>query len=142
MKPVRKAISLVFKNENGRHLIIRRSKFKDTYPNSWSIPSTYLQNEETPKKAATRLVKNKLSLEEVDINPVPIGTSKVDRGDYILQMSDFKVTNYKGSFKLNLSEYTDMKWVTINELKNLMEKEHQGVMGECIKTLLKASGTL
>ena len=66
----------------------------------------------------------------------------VDRGDHLLQMSDFLVKEYQGEIKLNEDEYTEMKWVTPRELKELIETENNGEMGECTRNFLRYQGLI
>ncbi len=80
MKPERKAISLVFKNPEGKILTTKRSIKKDSFPGFWSLPSTYLQENETIQASAERLAREKLGLKRANLLVTPIG-SGVDERD-------------------------------------------------------------
>jgi len=142
MKLHKKALSLVFSNKEGKALCVKRSSSKDSFPNFWSLPSAWIKDNETFAQVAKNLSKKKLGLENIEIEQKPLGVSEVDRGDFILEMSDYNVINFQGEIKLNSEEYVDMKWVTPEELKNIFDKEHDGMVGDCCKTFLRTKGLL
>ena len=137
IKLEKKALSLVFEKE-GKALSVRRSPNEKLFPNFWSLPSTYVRENETAVQAAKRLAVGKLGLKEISLKNLPMGVSTIDRGDFILSMSDYIVSLYEGEINLNPLDYTEMRWVTAVELKQLLDKEHQGMMGECCRVFLKA----
>lgn len=138
----KKAISLVFK-DGEKVLVLKRSPSKASFPNAWSFPSTYVQDGESLEETAERLVKRKLGIDKIVLNKLPIGTSPVvDRGDYHLQMTDYAVDSYEGEIEFNPTEYTAMKWVTPDELLQLIQEENNGKLGECTKTFLRAEKLL
>lgn len=136
MTQIRKAISLIFKNSEGKILTTKRSLNKDSFPGFWSLPSAYLHDDEKPEEAAKRLAKNKLGLRAVEIASKSIGTGISDRDSYRLHMEDYNVLVFKGRPNLNHEEYSEMKWVTVEELKDLIKREQKGQMGECTKILI------
>lgn len=141
-KPHKTAISLVFK-ESDKVLALKRSPNKESFPNAWSIPSTYIHEGESPSDAANRLVKRKLNLESVTLEETPIGTSGVvDRGKYTFEMTDYTVKEYTGDISYNTDEYTGMRWVTKEELLTLINTENNGEMGECTRTFLTSEEVL
>lgn len=142
MKPERKAISLVLKSPEGKILTTKRSMKKDSFSGFWSLPSTYLTENESAKSAANRLVKQKLGLTEVKLLDKPIGVGIDKREKYVLRMEDFQVANYNGQFYLNTQEYSEMRWVEPKELKELLRKENNGQMGECTRVFLKSESLL
>tara|TARA_B100000745_G_C20123821_1_gene384861 strand:+ start:737 stop:1174 length:438 start_codon:yes stop_codon:yes gene_type:complete len=138
----KKAISLVFRNGD-KVLVLKRSPNKESFPNAWSIPSTYIHENETPSEAGGRLVKRKLNLGGVALSSQPLGISSiVDRGAYDFQMADFEVESYDGEIVFSPDEYTEMKWVTPHELKELIDIENGGEMGECTRTFLKSENII
>lgn len=140
MKELRQAISLIFKKDN-KVFVVKRSDKKESFPNFWSIPSTYIHEGETPTIAANRLAAKKLGVSNIVLDKNPIGVSDVvEREKDKLQMTDFNVISYDGELTLNPNEYTEYRWLSSQELKELLEKEHNGVMGECTRTFLKSEG--
>jgi len=80
VKSVREAISLVFR-EDEKVLIFRRSSNRTTFPNCWSLPSAYIEENESIKDTAGKLVQSKLGLGKVILKPEIVGESVVvDRG--------------------------------------------------------------
>ncbi len=145
-KDFKEAISLVFRDLD-KVLVLKRSPNKDSFPNAWSIPSTYIRPGENVSQVANRLVKTKLGLEQVTLNKVPLGVSPlVDRGEYDLKMTDYVVEGYEGNINFNTEEYTEeyteMRWVTPIKLLDLINKENGGQMGECTRTLLISENLL
>ena len=141
-KEFREAIALVFQDDE-KILVLKRSPNKESFPNAWSIPSTYIHEGEISAEAANRLVKRKLNLASVTLKKEPIGISDiVDRGSYDFQMTDFEVESYVGDIVFNPEEYIEMKWVAPVELKNLIETENDGEMGECTRTFLKSKNLI
>ena len=139
MKPYRQAIALIFYNDN-KVLTVKRSGLSDSFPNFWSLPSTWLAEGETTLQAAQRLTQRKLGLHSIHVAQKPVGHSEADRGTYILQMSDYEVIEPYGDIRLNPEIYVDMRWVTPQELKKVIDKEHNGVMGECCRAFLQSKG--
>lgn len=140
MKPRRKALSLIFSSEEGKVLSVKRSPSKDSFPNFWSLPSTWIKDNETSLQAAQRLSETKLGLKSVNIAQEPLGTSEADRNTFVLDMSDYEVISFQGDINLNPEEYTDKRWVTPEELKDIFDKEYNGIMGECCRAFLEAKG--
>ncbi len=135
-KEFKSAIALVFRLHN-QVLVLKSSLNKDTFPGAWSLPSTYVYEGETVEETANRLVKRKLKLESVVLEEKPLGVSPVvDRGDYDFVMSDYEVKSYVGEIGFDSAEYTEMRYVTIPELVELINNDNGGVMGECTKTFL------
>ncbi len=140
-KELKKAISLVFK-DGDKILTVRRSQSKSSFPNCWSLPSTFIHEGETVSDAATRLAMKKLNLENISLEE-SIGISdSADRGDFILVMEDFLVGSYEGAITLGPDEYTELRWVTAKELMLLIETDNQGAIGECTRTFLKSEGLI
>lgn len=141
-KDFKKAISLVFR-DGEKVLVLKRSPNKESFPNAWSIPSTYIFDDETPSETANRLVKRKLGIDSVTLQEIPLGTSPiVDRGEYDFQMTDYVVISHRGSLEFDLDEYIEMRWVTPQELLALINDENGGEMGECTRTFLTSEKLL
>lgn len=142
MKLLKNAISLIFKNPKGKTLTVKRSLTKDSFPGFWSLPSTYLQENEGIQDAVNRLAREKLGLKDIKILDDPIGIGIEEREKYTLHMEDYEVIKFEGNLNLNVKEYIEMRWVRPLELKELLAKEHGNQMGECTRVYLKAEGYL
>lgn len=141
-KDFKEAISLVFR-DGVKVLVLKRSSNKVSFPNAWSIPSTYIHDGESVTETANRLVKRKLGLKQVILNVVPLGASPVvDRGEYDFKMTDYVVESQKGEIDFDAGEYTEMRWVTPAELLDLINRENNGEMGECTRTFLTSENLL
>ena len=143
MKKIRRAISLIIRNKEGKVFVVRRSPNKNSFPGCLSFPAVYLEDEESFSEAANRLVQEKLGLESVRIKPRPLGVSGVvERKDSMLEMHDFEVEEWRGEIRLNPEEYTEFLWLTPLELRGSISSENNGAMGECTRTFLKSEGLL
>ncbi|NQV12535.1 NUDIX hydrolase [Candidatus Uhrbacteria bacterium] len=134
-KDNKNAISLIFHGEEGKVLIVKRSDAKESFPGFWSLPSTYIHDDESPLEAANRLAQRKLGIDSVSLGR-SIGSNKRDKGDLVLTMEDFEVASFTGELKLDPDEYTDLKWLTKDGLRKLLEVEHDGKMGQCCEVFL------
>src|SRR5688572_5523890 len=123
---IKPALSLVFRNSRGEILAVRRSLNKPSYPGFWSLPSVYLMEGETIGEAGNRLAREKLGLERVEIEESSLGSSEASRSDHVVHMEDYNVLSFDGDIRINNDEYTEMRWVTPVQLKELLDSEHDG----------------
>jgi isopentenyldiphosphate isomerase len=141
-KVFKQALSLVFR-DGEKVLVLKRSPHKESFPSAWSIPSTYIHGDETPQETANRLIKRKLGIQNITLDQTPLGISPVvDRGDYEFQMTDYVVKSYQGNIEFDPNEYTELRWVTPQELLILIKNENRGEMGECTRTFLTSEKLL
>ena len=143
MKKLKRAISLVIKNEKGEVFMVRRSPSKNTFPGHWSLPAANLSEEEEFGESALRLAKTKLGLGGIKIANDPLAVSDVvERPKNLLKMFNYSVMEIEGDFCLNENEYTEYKWFVAEEFLQHVNDEHDGLMGECTRNLLKHEGLL
>lgn len=141
-KPLKKAISLIFK-EGDKVWVFKRSLQKEAHPGAWSLPSTYIHEDEKVTETAQRVVKRKLGLQSVSLQSEPLGVSPVvEKDTYYLQMADYIVMSYEGILTFDAEEYTQQRLVTAMELLSLINDENEGEMGECTRTYLKSEGVI
>lgn len=133
---MRKALSLIF-SEKGKILVVRRTLIKQTHAGLWSLPSTYIGEAETLKSAAERLAKNKLGIDAINIEDVPLGIFEGEHveGGFDFEMKDYKVMNYDSAIHLNQNEYTDLKWISADRIEDFIKVENNGVVGYCCQAL-------
>jgi ADP-ribose pyrophosphatase YjhB (NUDIX family) len=141
-KELKEAIALVFK-EGDKVWAFKRSMSKTVYQGLWSIPSTYIEAEESVAEAANRLAQKKLGLQSVVIAPRPLGESgAVEKEKIFLSMQDYEVLSYIGTITFNLDEYVEERLVTPQELLELVNAQDVADKGECTKTFLRAEGLI
>ena len=139
MKKIRNAVSLIIRNKEGKIFVVRRSPNKESFPGYLSLPSVYLDGNESFQDAANRLARKKLGLGGVIISSTAVGISEIaERKDALLQMYDFNVVSFDGALSVNPKEYTESLWLAPLEFRDTVASEHGGEMGECTRTFLKS----
>lgn len=109
-------------NSKGELLIQKRSKEKRLYPNLWSITSGGTDLGETTLDTAYREVKEELGI-ELKPEEVELMMSYKRNHDFVdvyLARKDIKLEE----ITMQKEEVTDVKWVTKEEIENLI-KENQ-----------------
>lgn len=88
MKPTKKALALVIKNENGEILIVKRPEDESgPIAGVWGFPAVMIKDGESEIKAAKRVGKDKLGVEIKIIER--IGETTGDRDSYTLHLCDY-----------------------------------------------------
>ena len=125
-KPIKDAVSLIIKNEEDKTLFVLRSETKDSYPLVWSLPSSFIHNDETPQDTVKRIGKDKLG---VELKPIKlINEGKSDRGDFILFMHDYEAEVSSGTPSVVSDDYIEMKWEIPSVQFSTMQE-----MGDCCR---------
>ena len=98
--------------DNGKVLILRRSKTDDWMPGHYGLPGGKLDGSERPEDAASRECKEEVQL---IVNPQDlIFLPKVSKEK---QHAFFYTTKFSGMVKLDF-EHDDFKWVNPKDLSN------------------------
>ncbi|MCU0667486.1 MAG: NUDIX domain-containing protein [Patescibacteria group bacterium] len=114
MKPTKKALALVIKNDLGEILIVKRPDTeKGPIAGAWGFPAVVIDDGESEPEAAKRVGKQKLGVEIEILNR--IGEKNGDRGDFILNLCDYNARIINGTPKVpqdnpNITQYTDWKY--------------------------------
>lgn len=123
-KPIKHAISIVLLNKNKETLFALRNKHKKSYPNTWSLPSHFVEEGETFEDTIKRIGKNKLGCElEKDFL---LKENKFEREKFILFMHVYQVKLISGKPKVNTTSYQKIKWEDAKTQFNEMD-----VFGAC-----------
>ncbi len=127
----RQAASAIIFNEQGLVLFARRATTKFPFPNTWSLPSTYIQLHEEGGQALAAAVKRKLA---IDITIVDLLDYKcAPQADYDLYMRDYVARIVHGSPTPNGEDYSEVRYV--NPLELFAGKDRSR-MGLCTRLLL------
>lgn len=89
-KPLRRVVSVVIQNEEGKTLFALRSAHKDPYPNMWSLPSYYMQPGEEPEDTTRRIGIGKLGT-TLDVGEL-LNKGTSEQEEFFRQMYVFQVT--------------------------------------------------
>ncbi len=124
-KPLRRAVSVVIQNEEGKTLFALHSAHKDPYPNTWSLPSYYMQPGEEPEDTARRIGTGKLGtvLEVGEL--LNEGTSEQE--EFFRQMYVFRVTPF-GEPKIITDDYSEFRFFWPEEHIATMP-----ILGDCTR---------
>lgn len=113
-KPVKVATAVSFNQEKDGFLLLKRSENRDVQPGKWDFPSGHIDEDEEPKNAALRELKEETGLlGKVLKSGEPFA---VDTEDGFYEVHPFLV-KVKGTVELS-REHTDYKWVKSSELKD------------------------
>ncbi len=136
----RYAAAAIIYNGEGKVLIARRAPDKHPYPNSWSLPSTYIRNpqggmvseaplEEEMRRQLASAIQKKLGvrvvLEEV------VGAMDGAQADYYLTMTDFAGRVVEGEISANQVDFSEAGFY------NPPEKLGMSPKGFCSQILMK-----
>jgi len=119
------AVTAVIRNREGRYLLLKRHPREITFPNRWCFPGgkvdgndsvEYTLRKEVKEEAGLNLLPGKILLRDTVFTRPDGQTAMVFT--YLCQADD------KQEVKLDANDFTDYKWVSLEDLKDL---EHVGV---------------
>jgi ADP-ribose pyrophosphatase YjhB (NUDIX family) len=87
---IRYSVAMVIRDAGGRFLAIKRADDDESLPGAWGLPAASLRAGETDADAVTRAGREKLGVEVEVLSR--IGTDRIDREPYVLQLSDYEVS--------------------------------------------------
>lgn len=113
-KPVKRSVALVIQNENDDYLVIQRPE-DDRLSKFWGFPAASPKEGETIEEAAHRAAETKLGV-EVELQK-SLGTQRSDRGDYVLELTDYLAKITSGTPKVpqpdtSVTQYIDWKFTS------------------------------
>ena len=108
-------------NSEGKFLMQKRSPNKNTFPNMWSITGGGVDSGETPLQGALRECKEELGIDisESNIELILSFKRKYDFVDVWLVKQDIDISD----IVLQEDEVSDVKWASIDEIRELMKAE-------------------
>lgn len=125
-KPIRHAVSIILKNEHGQTLFALRSAHKESYPNTWSLPSHFVNEGESYPDTIRRIGRHKLG---VELEPGELfNEGRADRGAFILFMHDYAARIVEGTPTLHSDDYSALAWEDAEVQFSRMDE-----MGECCR---------
>jgi len=106
--------------ENGKFLIIKRSKDAKHFPDCWDLPGGKLERGETPNEGLKREVKEETSLEINVFDPIFSHIQTKKKFAYIIV---FECEIVSGEIKLS-NEHSEYKWATKEEILELLAEPY------------------
>lgn len=104
----------VVKNE-GKYLVVKRSE-ENTSSGYWAFVSGEIEEDENPRDAAVREIKEETNLE---VSPAKSGEAYIGEGETgRWRLHPILLKSENGDIELNW-ELSDYRWVELGELENL-----------------------
>lgn len=125
-KPTKHAISVIIQNQKGETLFARRSPHKKSFPLAWSLPSHFVNDDESPEDTIARIGLHKLGVKLTSIRLLNEGYG--DRPDFQLFMHDYAAVIESGEPKITSDDYTELTWAKADEFLPTIQ-----VKGECTR---------
>jgi 8-oxo-dGTP diphosphatase len=125
-------VHTVIMDNNGRVLILKRSKNNDVLPGCWDIPGGTLEDGEDPSVGAFREAKEESGLNIATPRPF-FQRSNIDREknkQFITLV--FFVKYQGGDIVLNLEEHEELAWVFPKEISDYDTVDY---LAECLQAL-------
>ncbi len=118
-----RVVTCLLINNEGKLLILKRSKMVKTYKSLWGGIAGYIEENEKPYETALKEIRQEVGIEKKNVNLVkeiePIGFSDIDDGwkyDWLLHPFLFEV---KGTYKLRINwEHSEYKWIDPCEIES------------------------
>ncbi len=115
------SVHIWFLNSNGELLIQKRNENLKRNPGKWAFTGGAVDSKETSMDGAIREAKEELGI-DINTNKIELLLSfKRERGfvDVWLVKDDFDISD----LTLQKSEVSEIKWISIKELKHLIDSE-------------------
>ena len=120
-------ISVWIMNQNGEVLLQKRSPNKKQGANNWSICAGHVGLGENPRKTAVREIGEELGIhilenELKDLFIEKVSTVHPNSYNNVFSYKFFLKTNTPiGDYKMNLDEVSELKYISLDELEQLMK---------------------
>ena len=117
------------KNNEGKYLISRRDKSRESYPLFWECPGGSVLKGETSLDGAIRETKEEVGVDLSNISGKLINTKLREYFHDIMEAWLFYYDGEVDLTKASTNEVCEVKWMSIDEIKESLEK------GEFVPTL-------
>ncbi len=123
------AVAVTFHPGLHEFLVLKRSDSHEVFPGYWDFPAGVIEEEEWPKKAARRELKEETGLSGRRIKSGEPFTVESEYGNF--RIHPFLFTVEAADVELG-SEHVDYRWISLEELENLktvkdLEKDLEAV---------------
>ena len=123
------ATTVVYRPDEDKFLLVKRAESKESNPGLWEFPGGGVEEDESPRKAALRELKEETGLKGQFLKSGEIGVVEGDIGT--LEIYPFLVTVSEKDVRLS-KEHTEYTWVELEDLDDFetvkgIEKELEAV---------------
>lgn len=116
---IHRSVGVIVFNDKGKVLLQKRSLTKDTFPGFYTISSSgHVNKDETYEQAAIRETREEIGV-DVKVEPV---TKFLYYGPNETEIDSLFKTTHNGPFKIKEDEVESVKFVTKEELKEMIDK--------------------
>ncbi len=119
-------------NEKGEILIQKRAETKKQAPNKWVSTGGHVKSGEDTKEAIVREVKEEIGLdcEKENLHLILIAKHRSYRGDnnVFRYLYFYRTQKQLQDFILEKQEVSELKYITIQELEDVVEKEDENYL--------------
>lgn len=134
-KRVEQSVAMVIRDALGQFIAVKRADDDESLPGVWGLPATSLRDGETNEHAVLRAGREKLGIAVKVLHLV--GTDRIERECYILELSDYEVAVVSGVPMVpqrdkTVSQYTELQYT--KDLGLLVEAAQRGSL--CSRILL------
>jgi 8-oxo-dGTP diphosphatase len=136
---IRYSVAMVIRDADGRFLAIKRADDDESLPGVWGLPAASLRAGETDTDAVIRAGREKLGVEVKVLRR--IGTDRIDRESYALQLSDYEVGVASGELAVPQPDRTVSQYVALRytaDLDLLVRAARRGSL--CSRIFLDSEG--
>ena len=107
-------------NNRGEILLQKRAKTKKNFPDLWDMPSAgHVEAGENPIVGAIRETEEELGLKTTENDYLYVGEFIADISWELAQIYLLKTDKEISDMKLQIEEVAEVKWVSLEEFKNL-----------------------
>lgn len=114
----RVGVNALIKRDDGKYLIIHRSKINDFRPNIYDLPGGEVEFGEDPNTSLIREVFEETSLKVEILKPIFISSEFQDEVRHQIWII-YECKYVEGEVKLNPDEHDKFIWANVNEMDSL-----------------------
>jgi len=129
---IHRSIFVVIVDSKNKVLFQKRSKYKDTFPEYWTVSASgHVTYSESYKQAAKKEMREELG---IDLDLRLVGKKLIDTKVEQEYSAIYKAKFRDSEIKFDKTEVVEVKWVSINKLSEFIEKNK--VTPSCRKVLV------
>jgi len=119
--------AVIRRSKDGRYLVVKRGSHEKAFPNMWTVPGGKVEDNQTIEEALQEEIEEEVGLQLKNGKVLLKDVAFIRPDDQTVKVFTF-LCESENVDKVKLSnDFTEYRWVTIEELKEL---PHVGIFGE------------